>query len=88
MPDHVHMLIQLQPTVPLPKAVQYLKGGSSKIIRKVFPVLEEWLWGDSLCADGVFAEAVGRASEEAMKNLHPHAVSAGVRNKLRPLGRR
>ncbi len=67
MPDHLHMLLQLQPRISVPKAVQYLKGGSSKVIRKEFPELEEFLWGDSLWADGYFAETVGRASEETMK---------------------
>ena len=67
MPDHVHMLLQLRPNVPLPQAVQYLKGGTSKIIRKEFPELEEFLWGDSLWADGYFAETVGRANETAMR---------------------
>lgn len=67
MPDHVHILIQLPPRTNLPTAVQYLKGGSSKIIRKEFPELQEFLWGDSLWADGYFAETVGRASEDAMR---------------------
>lgn len=67
MPDHVHMLLQLPPRMPIPTAIQYLKGGSSKIIRKEFPELEEFLWGDSLWADGYFAETVGRASEHIMR---------------------
>ena len=67
-PDHVHMLLQLPPRDALPKAIQYLKGGSSKIIRKEFPELEEFLWGDSLWADGYFAETIGRMDEEVMRN--------------------
>ncbi len=42
-PDHVHMLVQLKPTISLCKAVQLLKGGSGK--RAEFPELEEFLWG-------------------------------------------
>ena len=67
MPDHVHMLLQLPPRISLPTAIQYLKGGTSKVIRKEFPELEEFLWGDSLWADGYFAETVGRANETAMR---------------------
>ena len=67
MPDHVHMLLQLPPRDSLPQAVQYMKGGTSKVIRREFPELEEFLWGDSLWADGYFAETVGRASETAMR---------------------
>ena len=39
--DHVHMLIQLAPSMSVSKAVQLLKGGSSKILREEFPELEE-----------------------------------------------
>ena len=67
-PDHVHMLIQLPPRDALPKAIQYLKGGSSKVIRKEFPELQEFLWGDSLWADGYFVEAIGRMDEQVMRN--------------------
>lgn len=67
MPDHVHMLLQLPPRDAVPKAVQFLKGGSSKVVRKEFPELEEFLWGDSLWADGYFAETVGRANEDIIR---------------------
>jgi len=43
------------------------RGGSSKIIRKEFPELEEFLWGDSLWTDGYFAETVGRANEDIIR---------------------
>lgn len=82
MPDHIHMLIQLPPRTPVPEAVQYLKGGTSKVIRKEFPELEEFLWGGSLWADGYFAETVGRASEDAVRKYikaqwaqEPHSCS-------------
>ena len=58
--DHIHMLVQLAPNVSVSKAVQYFKGGSSKVIREEFPELEEHLWGDSFWADGYFSETVGQ----------------------------
>ena len=67
MPDHIHMLIQVKPDIALSKIVQLFKGGSSRIIRKEFPKLEEFLWGDSFWADGYFAETVGIAQEEMIK---------------------
>ncbi len=66
--DHIHLLISLKPTVSVSKAVQLLKGGSSRIIRKEFPELEEFLWGDSFWADGYFAETVGKVNEEVVRN--------------------
>ena len=67
MPDHVHMLIQIQPTETVSQVVQYMKGGSSHILRKEFPELEEFLWGDSFWSDGYFAETVGSQSFAMVK---------------------
>lgn len=66
-PDHVHLLIQLNPRNSVAEAVQILKGGSSRAIRKEFPELEEFLWGDSFWADGYFAETVGQVDEEIIR---------------------
>lgn len=41
--DHVHLLIQLKPTISVSKAVQLLKGGSSRVIRQEYPELEEFM---------------------------------------------
>jgi len=67
MPDHVHILIQLRPDISVSKAVQLLKGRSSKIIRKEFPSLKEFYWGDNFWSEGFFVETVGQVSEEAIK---------------------
>ncbi len=61
------MLIQIPPNQTIAKVIQILKGGTSRIIRKEFPDLEEFLWGDSLWADGYFVETVGRANESTMR---------------------
>ncbi len=66
--DHVHILIQLNPNVSVSNAMQYIKGGSSYVVRKEFPELEEFLWGDSFWADGYFAETVGKVDEEIIRN--------------------
>lgn len=66
--DHVHMLIGLKPSISVSKAVQYLKGGSSRVIRKEYPELEEFLWGDSFWSDGYFAETVGIVSEDRIRS--------------------
>lgn len=65
--DHVHMLLQINPREALSHVVQILKGGTSYIIRKEFPKLEEFLWGDSFWADGFFAESVGTKNEKAIR---------------------
>jgi len=37
------------------------------VIRKEYPELEEFLWGDSFWADGYFAEKVGNVDEEVVR---------------------
>ena len=66
-PDHVHMLVQLRPSVSVSKAVQFFKGGSAKVIRKEFPELEEHLWGDSFWGDGFFSETVGQVNMDVIR---------------------
>ena len=65
--DHVHLMIQLPPNITVSKAVMYLKGGTSRIIRQEFPELKEFLWGDSLWQDGYFAETTGKLDEKMMR---------------------
>ena len=66
-PDHVHMLIRIKPSISVAKVVQFLKGGSSKILRKEFPELKEFLWGDSFWSDEYFAETCGTVNEQAIR---------------------
>lgn len=66
-PNHVHIMIQLKPNISVSKAVQYFKGGSSRVLRKEFVTLKEFLWGDSFWADGYFAETSGQLNEFALR---------------------
>jgi len=65
--DHVHIILQTNPPDSVSEVAQRLKGGTSRVIRKEFPELEEFLWGDSFWADGYFAETVGNVDEEVVK---------------------
>jgi putative transposase len=66
-PDHVHMLVQLDATTTVARAAQIFKGGSSYLIRREFPELEEFIWGESFWADGYFAETIGVFQEDAIR---------------------
>ena len=65
--DHAHVLIQIHTKDSIADVVQILKGGSSRLIRKEFPELEEFLWGDSFWSDGYFAETIGKVNEEIIR---------------------
>lgn len=58
-PDHVHLLVQVQPCYSVAQMMKTLKGGMSRVLRAEFPDLEEYLWGGSFWAEGYFAAMVG-----------------------------
>ncbi len=60
-------VVQISPKDSVADVVQRFKGGTSRVLRKEFPELEEFLWGDSFWADGYFAETVGQVNEEIVK---------------------
>lgn len=55
MPDHIHLLISIPSTISVAKAMQLLKGSSSKWIRETFPEhrLFEWQRGYGAFSIGV-----------------------------------
>jgi len=67
MSDHVHILVQIPPNIPISQAAMYFKGGSSKVLRKEFPEIKEFLWGDSFWQDGYFVESIGRIDQKKMR---------------------
>ena len=66
-PDHVHVLVQAGPGDSVAEVVKTFKGGTAIMLKRELPELEEWLWGDSLWADGYFAETVGSAQEDVVR---------------------
>ena len=65
--DHLHIVVQVPPQYSVAEVAQRFKGGTSRVLRKEFPELEEFLWGESFWADGYFAETVGQVNEEVVK---------------------
>jgi putative transposase len=58
--DHVHMLISLPATLSVSKAIQLLKGNSSKWIHETFPKLRSFEW-----QEGYGAFSIGVSGIEA-----------------------
>lgn len=53
--DHAHLLLVLPATMALAKAVQLIKGGSSKWIHDTFPQERRFAWQEGYGAFGVSA---------------------------------
>lgn len=56
--DHVHILISLPATMPLAKALQLLKGNSSKWIHETFPDLRAFAWQEGYGAFSIGISAI------------------------------
>ena len=53
MPDHIHILLSLPSTVAIAKALQLIKGGSSKWVHDTFPQHRLFRWQVKYAAFGV-----------------------------------
>lgn len=65
--DHVHLLINYPPKVPLSSIVNSLKGVSSRLLRKERPDLKEKYWKGVLWSPSYFAASCGGAPLEIIQ---------------------
>lgn len=65
MPDHVHLLMEVDPQYGIHKAVKALKGYTSKILRDEFSTLRTRM--PALWTNSYFVSTVGGAPLEAVK---------------------
>ena len=56
--DHVHVLVSLPATLSVAKAMQLLKGNSSKWIRETFPKMRSFAWQEGYGAFSVGVSGV------------------------------
>ncbi len=56
--DHVRILLSLPPTLSVAKAIQLLKGNSSKWIRETFPKMNSFAWQEGYGAFSVSISGV------------------------------
>ena len=65
MPDHVHLLLEVDPQYGIHKVVKMLKGRTSKILRSEFKSIKSRL--PSLWTNSYFVSTVGGAPLEVIK---------------------
>ena len=58
MPDHVHLLVEVDPQYGIHRLVKQIKGTTSKILRDEFPRLKQRI--PSLWTNSYFVSTVGR----------------------------
>lgn len=65
MPDHVHLLIEVDPQCGINKAVRHIKGVTSHVLRTEFPKLKSRL--PTLWTNSYFVSSVGGAPLSKIK---------------------
>ena len=65
MPDHVHLLMEVDPQYGIHKAVKRIKGSSSKVLRQEFPWLKSRI--PTLWTNSYFVSTVGGAPLSVIK---------------------
>lgn len=65
MPDHVHLVVEVDPQLGVHRLVKAIKGRSSRVLREEFPWLKSRL--PSLWTNSYFVATVGGASLSVIK---------------------
>ena len=65
MPDHIHLLIEVDPQFGIHKAIKLIKGRTSRILRQEFPYLKTKL--PTLWTNSYFVSTVGGAPLNVIK---------------------
>ncbi len=58
--DHVHVLLSLPSPLPVAKAMQLIKGGSSKFVHETFPEHPGFAWQEGY---GAFSVSISHVEE-------------------------
>src|SRR3954462_13895675 len=79
--DHVHMLLTLPATMSVSKAMQLLKGNSSKWIHETFPKLRSFEWQEGYGAFSIGVSAVD-ATVAYIRNQAEHHRTRTFRDEI------
>lgn len=78
--DHVHMHIEYPPSLKISDLVKRLKGRSSRLLQREYPLLEKRYWGKHFWAIGYGAWSTGNITEEIVEEyLKCHKSSSNDR---------
>ena len=67
--DHIHLFVDITPNVSISKALQLLKGSSSRALFKSFPyLLANYFWKGGMWSRGKFFRSVGNVTSDVIRN--------------------
>ncbi|MDD2935541.1 MAG: IS200/IS605 family transposase [Candidatus Pacebacteria bacterium] len=71
-PDHVHILVSIDPKISISKLLKFLKGKTSRKLQIEFPELRKKYWGQHLWARGYFVVSTGNVTTEMISEYIKH----------------
>ncbi len=74
--NHVHLLVGIPPSIAVSKAVQLLKGGSSKWMKESFPEAAGFGWQDGYAAFTVSRSQIPEIETYILKQRDHHSVKS------------
>jgi len=75
MPDHVHLLVEVDPQFGVHKVIKTIKGKTSRILRKEFPILTSKI--PTLWTNSYFISTVGGAPLKIIKQYIENQKTSG-----------
>jgi putative transposase len=66
-PDHIHVLLRLQPKQGIADVVRTLKNITARTLFEEFPELKKYLWNGSLWANGYCVNTIGGLNLDAVR---------------------
>ncbi len=85
--EHVHALVSFPPAMAVSKAVQYLKGVSSKLIHEKFPHFKAFAWQDGYGAFSVSKSQIPTVADY-IRGQRAHHATVGFQEELRAMLRK
>lgn len=70
--DHIHILLSLPSTMSIAKAVQLLKGNSSKWIHETFPSLKSFEWQEGYGAFSIGVSGIDATTKYIQDQANHH----------------
>ena len=68
MEDHVHVVAELPPNMPVSTAIGLLKGSSAYELFREHPILRKTYWGGHFWGRGYFYRSVSSITEDVVRN--------------------
>jgi REP element-mobilizing transposase RayT len=70
--DHIHMILSIPPSISAAKAIQIIKGGSSKWVNEQFPHKERFAWQQGYAAFSLSPSRMDRTVQYIRNQAEHH----------------